>query len=157
MQISNLTDFYNNNPYLPMSIYDIEQERGQVKKEFSNNDVTLDRQEYSYVSLMICVIEDIYEFANPKEIKNFLLNYNFVYNPLIEIYKTIKEIFADNLVNVKLEYLSDPDERNFENLFVKIKTKLSFNESLNLLDNFDEYYWLDVENKIRNIIEVTID
>jgi hypothetical protein len=97
-----------------------------------------------------------YEFVNPKEIRDFLSEYSFVSDFLIEIYKNIKKIFADNLVNVKLECLTEPDEKNFTELFVKIKTNLSFEESLDLLDEFDKFYWLGTENRIRDIVEVTV-
>ncbi|RLG27174.1 hypothetical protein DRN76_00245 [Methanosarcinales archaeon] len=47
-------------------------------------------------------------------------------------------------------------EEDFEGLFIVIKTNLSPEDSLNLLDRFDEEWWLDVNDDIGNILEIMV-
>ena len=45
----------------------------------------------------------------------------------------------------------------FEQLFVIVKTNRSPEESLSLLDEFDQEWWLDVDSDIRQNLEIDIE
>ena len=102
-------------------------------------------------------IESMYEFAESqrKEIKNFLEKKKYLYPILKEMRDKIFSIFGKE-VRLCLELQRDPEE-DFEKLFIIVKTNLSPNQSLDLLDKFDEECWLDVDDKIRKALEVDIE
>ncbi|GFP27741.1 hypothetical protein HKBW3S43_00562 [Candidatus Hakubella thermalkaliphila] len=59
------------------------------------------------------------------------------------------------VVNIHLELHRDPDE-DFEELFVVIETNLSPELSLDLLDRFDEEWFLDIADKTEGKLNVTV-
>jgi len=97
----------------------------------------------------------MYTFSNPIEVKEFLLTHDYLINPLFEAHKHIREIFGES-VEICLEIHRDPEE-DFEGLFIVVKTNLSLSQSLELLDEFDEEWWLDVDYEIRKTLEVDIE
>ena len=96
-----------------------------------------------------------YTFNNPIEVKRFLLAYDYLIGPLFEAYKHIKQIFGENIVDVCLECDKDPEE-DFEGLSAIIKTNLSPELSLDLLDKFDKEWWLDVDDEIRIVLTIMV-
>lgn len=101
------------------------------------------------------LLESIYTFSTPNDVKRFLLSHDFLINTLFEAHKQIKRVFKENIVEVYLEYSRDPEE-DFEGLFVTVKTNLSPEKSLDLLDRFDEEWFLDnVPSEIGSIFTVT--
>ncbi|MEA1994576.1 MAG: hypothetical protein U9N18_00255 [Campylobacterota bacterium] len=103
----------------------------------------------------IKLLEHSYSFNNPDETKRFLLIHNYLIDCLFKTYEKIKKIFGENTVDLCLELNRDPEE-DFEGLFIIIKTNLSPEKSLDLLDEFDEEYWLDISDEISNILEVMV-
>ena len=101
------------------------------------------------------LLEHFYCFDNPDEIKRFLLIHDYLIDCLFKTYGKIKKIFGENAVELCLELNRDPEE-DFEGLFIIIKTNLSPEKSLDLLDEFDEEYWLDISDEIGNILEVMV-
>jgi len=102
------------------------------------------------------LLEDRYTFNNPSEIKRFLLTHEYLINPLFEARRQIKRVFGENIVEICLKYDRDPEE-DFERLFIIVKINLSPDRSLDLLDKFDEEWWLDVDDEIRKFLEVDIE
>jgi len=103
----------------------------------------------------INLLESLYIFKNPEEIKKFLLVYDYLIDYLFEAYHQIRGIFEENLIEICLEYDRDSEE-DFEGLFVTIKTNLSPEPSLNLLEKLDEEWWLKVDFKIRSVITIMV-
>lgn len=99
-------------------------------------------------------LEKFYIFKNTEEIVAFIGTHVFLLDILFRIPKWIESLFG-NSVKIHLELHKDPEE-NFEGLFIIIKTNLSPEESLNLLDRLDEEWWLDVDNDISNILEIMV-
>ncbi len=120
------------------------------EEELTETSITLQPQR------LLKELENFYTFSNQKEIKFFLsANYKLM-EILLEAYKHIKRIFGEKVVEVTLEYDRDPEE-DFEGLFVIVSTNLSPEESLDLLDRFDEEWFLDnVSNEIGSIFSVTV-
>lgn len=98
-------------------------------------------------------LKDIYIFQNPEEIIQFLLSNKDLIEILLEAHKYIFKIFGE--VPIYLELHHDPEEY-FKCIFIIIKTNLPVEVALDLLDRFDEEYWLYIEDTISNILEVTI-
>lgn len=101
------------------------------------------------------ILGRFYIFSNPIEVKRFLLTHDYLIDPLFEAYWQIIKVFGENIVEVCLEYGRDPEE-DFEGLSVIVKTNLSPDQSLDLLDKFDEEWWLDVEDRIRTVLSIMV-
>ncbi len=108
------------------------------------------------ISKEIELLEVFYPFANPNEVRDFLWANKYLIKVLFEAHKQIKRVFGGNIVEVCLEWDRDPEE-DFEGLFVIVKTSLSPEESLDLLDRFDEEWFLDnVSGEIGSMFTVTV-
>lgn len=101
-------------------------------------------------------LESIYIFENPVEVKKFLWTYNSIIDTLFEAYKQIKIIFGENMAEIYLELNRDPEE-DVEELFIIVKTNLSPDQSLALLNKLDETWWLYIDYEIRKILEIDIE
>jgi len=88
------------------------------------------------------------------EVIQFIKDHPFLLNTLLEAPRHILSIFGKDVL-LYLELNIDHEE-DFEGLFIVIKTNLSPEESLNLLDRLDEAWWLDVDDDIGNILEITV-
>lgn len=98
----------------------------------------------------------LYSIVNTDLVASFIQGYPNFTGILFETHRQIKRIFRENIVKVCLEYVRDPEE-DFEGLFVIIKTNLSPKESLDLLDRFNEEWFLDnVSDEIGSIFTVTV-
>lgn len=106
------------------------------------------------ISKEIELLEVFYPFANPNEVRDFLWANKYLIEVLFEAHKQIKRVFGQG-VNIHLELHRDPDE-NFEELFVVIETDLSPKLSLDLLDRFDEEWFLDIADKTEGKLNVTV-
>lgn len=95
-----------------------------------------------------------YTFKNI-EVENFLSKHTELSIPLLEASEQIEMIFSENAAEIYLKVEADPEE-NFETLFIIIKTNTSPDKSLELLNRFDQEWWLDVDNKVRKILQVDI-
>lgn len=126
---------------------------------FVNVDIIKQSEEELSISLKsvkdIELLERFFTFNNPTEVKRLLLTRDYLIESLFEAYKQIRRIFGQNIVEVCLEYDSDPEE-DFEGLSILVKTNLSPELSLDLLDKFDEEWWLDVDNETRTILTVMV-
>lgn len=101
-------------------------------------------------------LKRIYHFTNPAEAGRFLRAHDELIPYLLEADKHIKRVFGENIVDVCLEYASDPEE-DYEGLFVIVKTNLSSEESLDLLDKFDEEWFLDeVSRQVGLMLTITV-
>ncbi len=101
------------------------------------------------------LLEDKYIIENKTEIVTFLNKQPGLFESLVETYEQIRRIFDKNIVEVCLSISKDPEE-DFTGLSLIIKTSLKSGESLNLLDKFDEEWWLDIESNIRNTVMVMV-
>jgi hypothetical protein len=96
----------------------------------------------------------LYRFVNPElEIINFIIEHNLLAF-LLEARWEIGRVFGNDIV-LEIELDRDPEE-DFEGLFITIKTKLSPEDSLNLLDRLDEEWWLSVDDNIRTKLGIMV-
>ncbi|MFH1172740.1 MAG: hypothetical protein V1693_04130 [Nanoarchaeota archaeon] len=101
------------------------------------------------------LLEDKYVIDSKPEISTFLDENPELISALIEIYDQINNIFDKNIIEVCLSLNKDLDE-DYTGLSVVIRTTLKSGDSLALLDEFDDEYWLDLGSDIRNIVTVIV-
>jgi len=77
------------------------------------------------------------KYRDYEKIEKFLLTHDYIIEYLFKAYNQIKRIFKENIIEIILEYYRDSEE-DYEGLFVNIKTNLSPESSLELLEKFDE-------------------
>ncbi|MCK4522008.1 MAG: hypothetical protein KAU20_05525 [Nanoarchaeota archaeon] len=73
----------------------------------------------------------------------------FYYERLFRICHKIREIFAEHITEITFT----PDEES-DLLFINIHTNSSIKESLDLLEKFDEEYWIDNEDEDFEVIVI---
>lgn len=119
------------------------------------------RESIEEVSIVLKPVKDIellerlFIFNKPIEVKRFLLTHDSLITTLFKAYKQSERVFGENMVGVFLEFYRDPEE-DVEGLSAIIKTKLSPELSLDLLDQFDEEWWLDVDDETRAILSIMV-
>jgi len=96
------------------------------------------------------------KYRDYEKIEKFLLTHDYIIEYLFKAYNQIKRIFEENIIEIILEYYRDPEE-DYEGLFVSIKTNLSPESSLDLLEKFDEEWWLKVDFKIRSVMNIMVN
>jgi hypothetical protein len=83
-----------------------------------------------------------YIIENPKEVADFIGDNLFLLEILEEIPNKIYRYFGNNQ-NLALKVSSEPDFPDSKELWVSVLTKLSAQESRQMMDNFDENWWLE--------------
>ncbi len=100
-------------------------------------------------------LEQIFAFSHSDEVWRLLLTHEWLSAALLEAHGQIMRVFAENIVDLSLEYDIDPEE-GYEELFVIIRTNLSVGESLARLETFDEEWWLEVDAEVRSLVGVDV-
>jgi len=101
-------------------------------------------------------LERLYTIENPFEVKSFLAAHPNLKDYLFETREQIERFFGDSALEICLKHDSDPEE-DYEGLFVIIKTHLSSEEALDLLDKFDDEWFLDyVPPEVSSIFTVKV-
>lgn len=101
----------------------------------------------------INLLNGLYNFTNSEEIEIYLLRNENLVDSLFEIDKQVRKFYGKNIKNLELQYEKDPEEDS-EWLSVVITTSLPPNSALDILDKFDETWWLNIEHEIRNKITI---
>jgi hypothetical protein len=89
------------------------------------------------------------------EVENFLNKEFFLIAHLFLISEKIKYIFEKKIDNLLLEPNNDPEE-DYQGLSVYIETKLSPEDALKKLDEFDANYFLSLDYEIRTLLTVMV-
>ena len=124
---------------------------GETENEFSEF-----FRKIRFIESKIEFLQEFYIFNDPIEIRKFLFSNDYLFDTLYEAHHELKRIFGESVINIHLEFQKDPDEM-VEQLFVIVKTNRSPEESLSLLDKFDQEWWLDIDADIRQNLEIDIE
>ena len=103
-------------------------------------------------------LEDIFRLfncSNPEKIKKILLSNDLIIHCLIETYNKIKEIFGVYAYDIIIDKVTDPEE-DYEGLVIYIHTNLPPKKSIELLDLFDEEWWLDIDERVSDLVTVMV-
>lgn len=103
----------------------------------------------------IQLLKGLYSLINPAEVRTFLTASSYLITPLLDAYEHINRAFAGDIVDILLRYDSDPEE-DFECLTAIVETNLPADACLELLDQFDEDWWLDVDADVRMSLIITV-
>jgi len=124
-----------------------------LEKQFQfEMETSLTRQHEEKMELL----GNFYILKNRIEVNRFLGKHKELFGVLFETYMQIKNIFGENIVELSLKLENDPEE-DYEGLFVTINTNLSPEEALDLLERFDDEWFLDrVSGEISSIFTVTV-
>ena len=90
-----------------------------------------------------------------KAIERFVSKHQYLYPELEKASEQITSVFGKNAVEISLELHADRQE-DWEGLFIVVKTNLPPGDSLDLLDRFDEEYWLDLDDEVSNLLELVV-
>lgn len=101
----------------------------------------------------IKLLKKYYVIEDEDEFRNFFITHNQLINILLEAPKWIKKIFGDS-VKVHLRVYFDPEE-DYEELFIVIKTSLSPEGALNLLNILDEEWFIKVVDRTGGYLNIT--
>ncbi|MDI6803314.1 MAG: hypothetical protein QME58_05640 [Bacteroidota bacterium] len=101
------------------------------------------------------LLQKSYNFQNSEQVKRVIYDHYYIIKPLLNINEKVMNIFCNKVVEICLEFDEDPEE-NYEGLSVIIKTNLSPEDSLDLLDKFDEEIWFDIDVRVKKILSVMV-
>jgi hypothetical protein len=101
-------------------------------------------------------LEGLFKFENAAEVRRFLYGHDRIARTLFGVCEQVRRFFGTSVSGMTLKYDHDPDE-DFEGLFVSIRTNLPPGESLDLLDKFDEEWFLDnVDSDVGSQLDVMV-
>jgi hypothetical protein len=90
--------------------------------------------------------DDVFDFLNENSLLVDILN---------EAAPKLQNVFGDQ-VEVELELFSDPESPIDNELFARVLTRLRAGEALDLLDRFDDEWWLDESPKARCLLNFAL-
>ncbi|MEM3473741.1 MAG: hypothetical protein QW735_04045 [archaeon] len=93
-------------------------------------------------------LKGVYEFSNIDEIRNFIMENEYLVDILNEAPQNIYRIFGNN-VKLILECHSDPEEA-WEELFIVIKSSRSPKEAFELEKKLFDEWFLNIMDKVNN-------
>jgi len=98
-------------------------------------------------------LKGAYEFSNVEEIRNFIMQNNYLADILKEAPKNIYRIFGKS-IKLILELHSDPEE-DFEELFVVIKSPYAPQKARELMNELDRTWFLNIMDKTQGKLCIT--
>jgi hypothetical protein len=97
-----------------------------------------------------------YIIKKPKDVGEFVSENLYLLDLLEEIPLKLKKFFGENQ-ELSLEFFLDPEDVNWHRLQVKIQTELSVNEAMAKLNNFDEEWWIDNEERSNSKVTIRLE
>ena len=120
-------------------------------KEHGNGETSV----FFKLDLQIKKLSDFYELRNVTEIKRLLsFNEHLIY-PLFTAHRHIEDIFSPDFKPI-LEVFGDPDE-NYEAIFIVVRTSLPPEQSVDLLENFQEKWGSEWSPEVNKLIGIDIE
>lgn len=101
----------------------------------------------------IRLLEILYNFENPMDVKRFLLTNKSLIEIVFEAHRQIKRIFVEE-INLFLELHHDPEE-DWEELFIVIKSPYAPIKTRELMDDLDRSWFLDIMDKTQGKLCIT--
>lgn len=98
----------------------------------------------------------LYDIEDVSSIRDFLYGKEYMVNTLIETNSKIHDIFKSVVRKVKLALFNDPEE-DYRGVSIGIVADITPQKALDLLQKFDDEWWLDMSAEIRKIITVDVE
>lgn len=118
-----------------------------LEQQIPENSIILKPQED------IKLLENIYTFENPLDVRRFLWTHENLIEIVFEAYTQIKRIFGEE-INLFLELHHDPEE-DFEELFIVIKSLYEPKKTRELMDDLDRSWFLNIIDKTQGKLCIT--
>lgn len=93
-------------------------------------------------------LDKLYEFDD--EVRDFLLSWSELYPFLYKLYFNIREFFPDSRLGLQLD--PDPEIDNYTFFIINIEYDGEADECIELLDAFDDKYWLDAIDEFDKMV-----
>ncbi|MCS6808965.1 MAG: hypothetical protein RML40_09665 [Bacteroidota bacterium] len=99
-------------------------------------------------------LEEMYTVFNPNVVGTVITDYPHLFPILADAYEHIVKVFGSHLVRAELRHETEEDDDAYEDdnkrnateyLSILIKTNLPADKAHRLQDQFDDEWWLDVE------------
>ena len=100
-------------------------------------------------------LKQLYSLRDPTNVTAFLLAHDYLIAPLFQVYEQTRKLFGWHVIDIEMEYDRDPEE-DFEGLFVTVETSLSPEESVDLMERFDNEWWLDMDERVRMAVTIMV-
>lgn len=110
---------------------------------------------FYFFEAQLQLLELIYSFRKPGEVKRFLETYKFLAPLLIEAYFEIGKHFPNPRIFLEIDI--DPEETNDQQLVAFVATNYSPNEAIRKLKQFDEDWWLDALDRAQKRLCINVE
>jgi hypothetical protein len=110
---------------------------------------------FYFFEAQLQLLELIYSFRKPREVKRFLETYKFLAPLLIEAYFEIGKHFPNPRIFLEIDI--DPEETNDQQLVAFVATNYSPNEAIRKLKQFDEDWWLDALDRAQKRLCINVE
>ncbi len=138
-------------------IYSVKEQQEQytrILKESEYADIFSEIEaSIEYDDFQFAYLSQLYTIEVPNSVVSFIHEHPYVYEVLFKAPDHIKQIFGNVALNLELYH--DPEE-DYAGFFIIINTQLPPEESLKLLDQLDEEWWLTIDDDISNILEIMV-
>lgn len=105
---------------------------------------------------IISRLRRVYSFRDERNVMSFLERNIFLAPLLLQASIKIRDYFdASSLA--ALDVSSDPDNNEYQELWVRIQTSLSPSDALSLLTRFDEEWWFQASSNSSNLLNVKLE
>ena len=103
----------------------------------------------------IAMTAELYVQRDPEAVARFLRDHDSLMGYLIDTHPVIREVFTPGFLDASLTWQPDPEE-DYDYLVVDVRTRLSPDECLERMRQFDDCWWLDLPFEVRNNVVVTV-
>ena len=100
------------------------------------------------------LLSELYAVRNPEEVSEFLEEHGYLIDVLSDLRGKLRDYFDEQ---VALELTTEPDDAYARELFARIMTRMPPSQALELLDKFDDDWWLDAASRARGDLNVTLE
>jgi hypothetical protein len=101
-------------------------------------------------------LNELFDVEDELAVRGYLGECPFLIPLLIEAHQRIPRYFPDQ-ARVRLQLLPDRDDGDRVDLFALIQTGLPEDQSLQMLDRFDEGWWLEAAAQGRGRLTIDVD
>lgn len=97
-----------------------------------------------------------YNVSNIDDVKKFVEKHTFLIALLAEIPERVSNFFG-SVKGLDLRLISDKEFKDSSELSIRILTNLKAKDAMDILDKFDEEWWLDNISRAKNRINVSLE
>lgn len=108
------------------------------------------------LDLPIVTIYERYQMDNRGQVMGYLERYSWLPRFLVTAAEMLDRYFPQGTKYV-LEFFTDPEQEDWDELFVNIRSELPIDEALDRLDAFDSDWFLDQIDKVGGVVNFNVE